>query len=70
MHYYSFQVIFDPIVVEMTMLSKQDHGRSQVVGSTHEISKLCSLLVRVVGYKVDKLLNLRLGEETNGLQVE
>jgi hypothetical protein len=70
MHYYSFQVIFDPIVVEMTMLSKQDHGRSQVVGSTHEISKLCSLLVRVVGYKVDRLLNLRLGEETNGLQVE
>jgi hypothetical protein len=70
MHYYSFQVIFDLIVVEMTMLSKQDHGRSQVVGSTHEISKLCSLLVRVVGYKVDRLINLRLGEETNGLQVE
>jgi hypothetical protein len=26
-------------------------------------------LVRVVGYKVDKYLNLRLGEEINGLQV-
>jgi hypothetical protein len=27
-------------------------------------------LVRVVDYKVDKYLNLRLGEETKGLQVE
>jgi hypothetical protein len=27
-------------------------------------------LVRVVGYKVDKNINLRLGEETKGLQVE
>jgi hypothetical protein len=27
-------------------------------------------LVRVVGYKVDKNLNLRLGEETKGRQVE
>jgi hypothetical protein len=27
---------------------------------------LCSLLVRVVGYKVDENLNLRLGEETKG----
>jgi hypothetical protein len=26
-------------------------------------------LVRVVDYKVDKYLNLRLGEETKGLQV-
>jgi hypothetical protein len=41
-----------------------------VVGSTHEISGLCSLLVRVVSYKVDENLNLRLGEETKGQQVE
>jgi hypothetical protein len=41
-----------------------------VAGSIHEISGLCSLLVRVVGYKVDKHLNLRLGEETKGRQVE
>jgi hypothetical protein len=41
-----------------------------VAGSTHEILGLCSLLVRVVGYKVDKHLNLRLGEETKGRQVE
>jgi hypothetical protein len=27
-------------------------------------------LVRVVGYNVDKNLNLRLGKETKGLQVE
>jgi hypothetical protein len=27
-------------------------------------------LVRVVGYKVDKYLNLRLGEKTKGLQEE
>jgi hypothetical protein len=27
-------------------------------------------LVRVVAYKVDKYLNLRLGKETKGLQVE
>jgi hypothetical protein len=27
-------------------------------------------LVRVVGYKVDKYLNLRLGEEIKGLHVE
>jgi hypothetical protein len=46
------------------MLSKQDHSRSRVTGSTHEILGLCSLLDRVVGYKVDKHLNLRLGEET------
>jgi hypothetical protein len=51
----------------MTMLSKHDHDRSRVVGSTCEISGLCSLLVRVVGYKVDKNLNLRLSEETKGL---
>jgi hypothetical protein len=30
-----------------------------VAGSTHEISGLCSLLVRVVGYKVDENLNAR-----------
>jgi hypothetical protein len=41
-----------------------------VAGPTHEISGLCSLLVRVVGYKVDENLNLRLGEETKGQQVE
>jgi hypothetical protein len=50
----------------MAMLSKQDHDRCRVAGSTHEISRLCSLLDRVVGYKVDKHLNLRLGEETKG----
>jgi hypothetical protein len=41
-----------------------------VVSSTREISVLCSLMVRVVGYKVDKCLNLRLGEKTKGRQVE
>jgi hypothetical protein len=41
-----------------------------VVASTHEILGLCSLLVRVVGYKVNENLNLRLGEETKGRQVE
>jgi hypothetical protein len=41
----------------MTMLHKQYHGRSRVAGCTHEILGLCSLLVRVVGYKVDKNLN-------------
>jgi hypothetical protein len=41
-----------------------------VAGSIHEILGLCSLLVRVVGYKVDKHLNLRLGEESKGRQVE
>jgi hypothetical protein len=56
--------------IRMAMLSKQDHGRSRVAGSTREISGLCSLLDRVVGYKVDKHLNLRLGEETKGWQVE
>jgi hypothetical protein len=40
-----------------------------VAGSTREISGLCSLLVKVVGYKVGKLLNLRLVEETKGRQV-
>jgi hypothetical protein len=54
----------------MTMLSNQDHGRSRVAGSTHEISRLCSLLVRLVDYKVDENLNLRLGEETKGWQVK
>jgi hypothetical protein len=48
------------------LLSKQDHSRSRVAGSTHEILGLCTLLVRVVGYKVAKHLNLRLGEETKG----
>jgi hypothetical protein len=32
-----------------------------VAGSTWEILELCSLLVRVVGYKVDENLNLRPG---------
>jgi hypothetical protein len=41
-----------------------------VDGSTHRISGLCPLLDGVVGYKVDKHLNLRLGEETKGRQVE
>jgi hypothetical protein len=41
-----------------------------VAGPTRENSRLCSLLVRVVGYKVDEHLNLRLGEETKGRQVE
>jgi hypothetical protein len=52
------------------MLSKQDHGRSRVVRSTREISGLCCLLVRVVGYNVHKHLNLGLSEETKGRQVE
>jgi hypothetical protein len=54
----------------MAMFSKQDHGISQVAGSTHEISGMCSYLVRAVGYKVNENLNLRLGEETKGRQVE
>jgi hypothetical protein len=40
MHYYSFHVILDPIMVEsiiMAMLCRQDHGRSRVAGSTHKI---------------------------------
>jgi hypothetical protein len=41
-----------------------------VAGPTSEISGLCSLLARVVGYKVDENLNMRLGEETKGWQVE
>jgi hypothetical protein len=54
----------------MNMLSNQDNDRSRVAGSTREILGLCSLLVRVVGYKVDENLNLRLGEETKGRQAE
>jgi hypothetical protein len=41
-----------------------------MAGSTNEISGLCSLFDRVVGYKVDKHLNLRLGEKTKGQQME
>jgi hypothetical protein len=41
-----------------------------VASSTHEISGLCSFLVRVVGYKVDENLHLRLGDETKGRQME
>jgi hypothetical protein len=41
-----------------------------VADFTHEISGLCSILVRVVSYKVDENLNLRLGKETKGQQVE
>jgi hypothetical protein len=40
MHYYSFQVILDPIMVKtvrLAMLSKQDHDRAWMAGSTHEI---------------------------------
>jgi hypothetical protein len=48
----------------MAMLSRQDHNRSRVAGSTRETSGLCSLLVRMVGYKVDENLNPRLGEAT------
>jgi hypothetical protein len=38
----------------MAMLSKQDHGRSRVAGSTHEISSLGSFLVRMGSFKVDE----------------
>jgi hypothetical protein len=38
----------------MAMLSKQDHGRSRVAGSTHETLGLGSFLVRMVGFKVDR----------------
>jgi hypothetical protein len=41
-----------------------------VAGPTREISGLCSLLIRVVGYKFDENLNLRLGEESKSRQVE
>jgi hypothetical protein len=37
-----------------------------VAGSTRKISGLCSLLVRVVGYKVDENLNPRPGEAIRG----
>jgi hypothetical protein len=30
--------------VRMAMLSKQDHNRTQVASSTHEISEWCSLM--------------------------
>jgi hypothetical protein len=38
----------------MAMLSTQDHGRTQVAGSTREILGLGSFLVRMVGFKVGK----------------
>jgi hypothetical protein len=41
-----------------------------VAGSTREISGMWSYLVRMVGFKVDENLNMRLGEETKGRQVE
>jgi hypothetical protein len=50
----------------MAMFSKQDHCRSRVAGSTCEISGLCSLLVRVVGYKIDENLNPRPGGAIRG----
>jgi hypothetical protein len=50
----------------MATLSKQDHGRSRVASYTREISGQWSLLVRVVGYKVDENINSRLGEATRG----
>jgi hypothetical protein len=56
--------------IRMVVLSKQADGRSWEAGFTREISGLWSLLVRVVGYKLVKHLNLRLGEETKGRQVE
>jgi hypothetical protein len=37
-----------------------------VAGSTREISGLCSLLIRVVGYKVDENLNMRPGGVIRG----
>jgi hypothetical protein len=37
-----------------------------VAGSTREISGMCSLLVRVIGYKVDENLNLRPGGAIRG----
>jgi hypothetical protein len=46
------------------MLSKQDHDRSQVTGSTRETSGLFSLFVRMVCYKVDENLNPRPDEAT------
>jgi hypothetical protein len=54
----------------MAILSKQDHGRSQVTGSTRKIRALFPSWFRVVGQRIDKYLNMRLGEETKGLQVE
>jgi hypothetical protein len=42
--------------LEWLYLVIQDHGRSRVAGSTSEISGLCSLLDRVVGYKVMRTL--------------
>jgi hypothetical protein len=41
-----------------------------VAGSTSEISGPLSYLVRMVGFKFDENLNMRLGEETKGYQVE
>jgi hypothetical protein len=52
--------------VRMAMFSKQDHRRSRVAGSTCEISGLYSLLVRVVGYKIDENLNPRPGGAIRG----
>jgi hypothetical protein len=40
--------------VRMAMLNKQDHGRSQVAGSTQGISGQGSFLVKMVGFRVDK----------------
>jgi hypothetical protein len=48
-------------MLEWLCLVIQDHGRSRLAGSTHKILGLCSLLVRVVGYKVNKNLNPRPG---------
>jgi hypothetical protein len=54
----------------MAMLSEQDHGRSQEVGSTHEMQVFDPYWLEWIGYKVAKNFNLRLGEETKGLQVK
>jgi hypothetical protein len=52
----------------MAMLSKQDHGRSQVAGSTREIQDFGHYCLEWF-IKIDKYLNMRLGDEIKGLQV-
>jgi hypothetical protein len=54
----------------MAMLSKQDHGRSRVAGSTHEILGLDPFWLEWLILKLISDLNLRLGEETMGQHVE
>jgi hypothetical protein len=52
------------------MLSKQDHGRSRVVGSTREILGREPFWLEWLVLKLISELNLRLGKETMGRQVE